>query len=295
MTVEVLGDHVSRLAPLTDVDAREMVTGLRGSKLLTGYRGNPVVDIDGLVKILHGVSRLVEDMPEVAELDCNPVIVTQHGAVVVDSRIRVDTEGGPPLPGRHPLPALLSRLPHKQSHPSRPAHPSPGWAGRFWWRPRRRAAVWARSSGCGAPRAYPERAARFGHVQVDVAHLGRTQRGGGGRTRGGGVADQAQGVAGAGHGHLAQADAAIVGGGRCWSSTRNPSSSRPAAARSVSMTFWNTPPDRATVPSPPRSSRARPQPALMVPARALWKRAATRAGLVPASRSSGRAHQVGAQ
>ena len=90
--VEILGDHVGRLAPLTDVDAREMVTGLRGSRLLTGYRGKPAVDVDGLVEILHRVSRMVEDMPEVAELDCNPVIATPDGALVVDARIRIDPD-----------------------------------------------------------------------------------------------------------------------------------------------------------------------------------------------------------
>jgi len=90
VTVEVLGDHVTRLAPLTDIDATEMVTGLRGSALLTGYRGKPGVDVDGLVQVLHRVSRLAEDMPEVAELDCNPVIATPDGVLVVDARIRVD-------------------------------------------------------------------------------------------------------------------------------------------------------------------------------------------------------------
>ena len=90
ITVEVLGDHVTRLAPLTDADAREMVTGLRGSALLTGYRGQPAVDVDGLVEVLHRVSRLVEELPEVAELDCNPVIATPDGPLVVDARIRID-------------------------------------------------------------------------------------------------------------------------------------------------------------------------------------------------------------
>ena len=89
VTVEVLGDHVTRLAPLTDIDAKEMVTGLRGSALLSGYRDKPAVNIDGLVQVLHRVSRLVEDMPEVAELDCNPVIATPGGVLVVDARIRV--------------------------------------------------------------------------------------------------------------------------------------------------------------------------------------------------------------
>jgi len=90
VSVEVLGDHVTRLAPLTDIDAKEMVTGLRGSALLSGYRGKPGVDIDGLVQVLHRVSRLAEDMPEVLELDCNPVIATRDGVLVVDARMRVD-------------------------------------------------------------------------------------------------------------------------------------------------------------------------------------------------------------
>jgi acyl-CoA synthetase (NDP forming) len=97
ITVEVLGDHVTRLAPLTDADALEMVTGLRGSALLTGYRGRPAVDMDALAQVLHRVSRLVEELPEVAELDCNPVIVTPEGAIVVDARLRVDPAAARPL------------------------------------------------------------------------------------------------------------------------------------------------------------------------------------------------------
>jgi acetyl coenzyme A synthetase (ADP forming)-like protein len=86
--VELLGDHSLRLAPLTDVDAREMVLGLRGSPLLTGYRGSPAVDIDALVDLLLRFGRLAEDLPELAEMDANPVIATRTGAVVVDARLR---------------------------------------------------------------------------------------------------------------------------------------------------------------------------------------------------------------
>jgi acetyl coenzyme A synthetase (ADP forming)-like protein len=96
VAVEVLGDHVSRLGPLTDVDAREMVTGLRGSKLLLGYRGRPAVDVEGLVQVLYRVSRLAEDLPEVVELDCNPVIAAPQGALVVDARLRLDPEAARP-------------------------------------------------------------------------------------------------------------------------------------------------------------------------------------------------------
>ena len=108
ITVEVLGDHVTRLAPLTDADAREMVTGLRGSALLTGYRGQPAVDVDGLVEVLHRVSRLVEELPEVAELDCNPVIATPDGPG--GGRPNTDRPGCSAPGGRHP-PSALAR-PH---------------------------------------------------------------------------------------------------------------------------------------------------------------------------------------
>ena len=97
IAVEALGDHITRLAPLTDADAAEMVTGLRGSALLAGYRGQPAVDVDSLVQVLHRVSRLVEEMPEVAELDCNPVIATPEGVVVVDARLRIDPDSAPQL------------------------------------------------------------------------------------------------------------------------------------------------------------------------------------------------------
>lgn len=90
VAVEVLDDHVTRLAPLTDRDAMEMVTGLRGSALLQGYRGKSGVAMDALVDVLHRVSRLVEHVPEIAELDCNPVVATPTGALVLDARIRVD-------------------------------------------------------------------------------------------------------------------------------------------------------------------------------------------------------------
>ena len=93
VNVEVLGDHVARLAPLSEADAMEMLTGLRGSALLEGYRGRPAADLASLADVLHRVSRLVEDMPEVVELDCNPVVATPEGAVVVDARLRVELDG----------------------------------------------------------------------------------------------------------------------------------------------------------------------------------------------------------
>jgi acyl-CoA synthetase (NDP forming) len=89
IAAELLGDHVVRLAPLTDRDAEEMVLGLRAAPLLTGFRGSAPVDIDGLRDLVLRIARLAEDLPELAEADCNPVIATPSGPVVVDARIRV--------------------------------------------------------------------------------------------------------------------------------------------------------------------------------------------------------------
>ena len=84
---------MSRLAPLPPIrKPRKWSRGSRVRAYSTGYRGKPAVDVDGLVDILHRVGRLAEDMPEVAELDCNPVIATPQGALVIDARIRIDTE-----------------------------------------------------------------------------------------------------------------------------------------------------------------------------------------------------------
>ena len=97
VAVELLGDHATRLAPLTDRDARSMVLGLHASPLLTGYRGSAPVDIDGLVDLLLRVGRLAEEVPELAEMDANPVIVTAEGPVVVDARLRVTAAPVAPL------------------------------------------------------------------------------------------------------------------------------------------------------------------------------------------------------
>jgi acyl-CoA synthetase (NDP forming) len=93
--VELLGDHVSRLTPLTDLDARDMVLGLRATPLLTGFRGSEPVDIEALIDLVLRMARLADDLPELIEGDCNPVMATPGGAVVVDARLRVSTR---PLP-----------------------------------------------------------------------------------------------------------------------------------------------------------------------------------------------------
>jgi acyl-CoA synthetase (NDP forming)/RimJ/RimL family protein N-acetyltransferase len=89
VATEVLGDHTARLAPLTDADALQMIRGVRAAALLFGHRGSPAVDTAALADLLLRVSRLADDLPEVAELDLNPVIARPDGVHVVDVRIRI--------------------------------------------------------------------------------------------------------------------------------------------------------------------------------------------------------------
>jgi acetyl coenzyme A synthetase (ADP forming)-like protein len=88
--VEVLKDVKVRITPLTDRDAHEMVTTLRTFPLLDGFRGAPKCDVAGLEELLLRVAAMVEQHPEIAEMDCNPVIVRPEGAVIVDARIRIE-------------------------------------------------------------------------------------------------------------------------------------------------------------------------------------------------------------
>ena len=89
VATEVLGDHAARLTPLTDTDADDLIHGVHAAPLLFGHRGTPPVDTAALADVLLRVSRLAGDLPEVAELDLNPVIATSGGAQAVDARVRV--------------------------------------------------------------------------------------------------------------------------------------------------------------------------------------------------------------
>ena len=89
--VEVLRDVGHCLTPVTDVDARDMIGKLRAAPLLDGYRGQPSGDRDALAVVIQRVSALVEAVPEILELDLNPVKVLPpgQGAIIVDGRMRI--------------------------------------------------------------------------------------------------------------------------------------------------------------------------------------------------------------
>lgn len=90
--VEVLKDVVFRLAPLTDVDAAEMVRSVKAFKLLQGARGTTPAQIDRVEETLLRISRLVSDFPAVKELDINPLMISEKTGepIAVDGRIEID-------------------------------------------------------------------------------------------------------------------------------------------------------------------------------------------------------------
>ncbi|HLF40469.1 MAG TPA: acetate--CoA ligase family protein, partial [Acidimicrobiia bacterium] len=89
IATELVGDRTFGVVPLTDRDAAEMVRSLRSTPLLTGFRGSQPVDLAALEDVLLRVAHLAEQVPEVAEMDLNPVIATPAGAVTVDCKIRL--------------------------------------------------------------------------------------------------------------------------------------------------------------------------------------------------------------
>jgi acetyl coenzyme A synthetase (ADP forming)-like protein len=86
---ELIGGTGFRIAPLTDVDAGELVQGGKAGRLVRGFRGAPPADAGALVTLVHGLSQLALDVPEIAELDLNPVLGLPDGCVVVDARVRL--------------------------------------------------------------------------------------------------------------------------------------------------------------------------------------------------------------
>jgi acetate---CoA ligase (ADP-forming) len=93
--VEILRDVCFRITPLTDQDAREMVQSIRGYRLLQGYRGHTAADVEALQELLLRISQLVEEVPEIRELDLNPVFALPpgQGSCIVDARIGVKQQG----------------------------------------------------------------------------------------------------------------------------------------------------------------------------------------------------------
>ncbi|VXB11977.1 bifunctional acetate--CoA ligase family protein/GNAT family N-acetyltransferase [Massilia sp. 9I] len=89
VTVEVTDDHAVGLPPLNLVLARDLVDRTRVARLLAGYRNRPPVNMDAVLASLVQVSRMVSDIPEIVELDLNPLLADSRGTVVLDARMRL--------------------------------------------------------------------------------------------------------------------------------------------------------------------------------------------------------------
>ncbi len=88
--VEAVADKAVALPPLNVPLARELIARTRVAKLLAGYRDRPPADLDAICLALIKVSQLIADIPEVAELDINPLLADEHGVIALDARIRVE-------------------------------------------------------------------------------------------------------------------------------------------------------------------------------------------------------------
>jgi acetyl coenzyme A synthetase (ADP forming)-like protein len=102
--VELLRDVSVRLTPLTESEADEMIRGLATFPLLDGHRGRPRADLAALRDLVLRLAALAEDVPEVVEVDLNPVVAGPDGAVAVDARIRLEAHDPRPPEGSRPRP-----------------------------------------------------------------------------------------------------------------------------------------------------------------------------------------------
>lgn len=91
---EVLDDVAVLLAPVAEAEVRRRLERLRGAAVLRGARGRPGVDLDALASLVASVGRLLVDDPSIAEVDLNPVIAWQGGALAVDALVVLEDSGG---------------------------------------------------------------------------------------------------------------------------------------------------------------------------------------------------------
>jgi len=92
--VEILRDVSFRLVPIERVDAEEMIGEIKAYKILEGARGMPKADKEALIEILLKTSEMLMDIPEIKELDLNPIMVYEKGAKIVDARVILEGAKG---------------------------------------------------------------------------------------------------------------------------------------------------------------------------------------------------------
>lgn len=93
--VELIADKALALAPIDHSQAKAMIARTRISKLLAGYRNEPAADLEGVAIVLDALSAMAQDLPDIIELDINPLIVDTQGVVALDARIRIAEHAHP--------------------------------------------------------------------------------------------------------------------------------------------------------------------------------------------------------
>ena len=88
--LELYNDTTFRMVPLSKEDAADMLKSIKGAKILQGYRGQPPADTEALTGIIYNLSQLVENTPQIKEIDLNPIIAYPKGALAIDARIIIE-------------------------------------------------------------------------------------------------------------------------------------------------------------------------------------------------------------
>jgi len=110
IATEVLADRSIGLPPLNDVLARDMIRRTKVARLLGGYRNRPAADVEAVVGVLTALSDLVTELPEIAELDINPLLADAEGVICLDARVRLaHGEGQGARPAILPYPQGMER------------------------------------------------------------------------------------------------------------------------------------------------------------------------------------------
>lgn len=110
VAVEVERDRAVALTPLDDVLARDLIGRTRVARRLAGYRDRPPADLNALSDVLIALAQLAADLPEIVELDINPLLADAEGVIALDARIRIATTSDRPRPAIRPYPDDLSQV-----------------------------------------------------------------------------------------------------------------------------------------------------------------------------------------
>ncbi len=115
--VELLSDITFRLAPVTAAEAQAMFDEIRGKEILGGVRGGPAANREALAALIENVSHLVDDIPEIVEVDLNPVFASSSGAIAADVRILLDFTPAPERyrPSRDEIKRAMNRIMRPES------------------------------------------------------------------------------------------------------------------------------------------------------------------------------------